>query len=120
MMIVAGRILTPLGISKIRATPTWCLYSAGAAVLLFTALYWLCDVKGKTAWAAFVRAAGSNTLLTYLLPDLCYFCFLALGITYFNTHLNSGVPGVLKTLAFTGLMLFFASALTRAKVRLQL
>ena len=43
--LIAGWLLTPLGISKIRATPTWSLYSIGAAVLLFTALYWICDVE---------------------------------------------------------------------------
>jgi heparan-alpha-glucosaminide N-acetyltransferase len=48
--LAAGWLLTPLGISKIRATPTWSLYSIGAAVLLFTALYWICDVKKQTAW----------------------------------------------------------------------
>lgn len=119
-LLVAGFVLTPLGISKIRATPTWCLYSAGTAVLLFTALYWLCDLKGKTAWAGFVRPAGSNTLLTYLLPDLWYFFFLAIGVTFLDTHLNSGTPGVFKTLVFTALMLSFAWLLTRAKIRLQL
>ncbi|WP_263384331.1 DUF5009 domain-containing protein [Granulicella arctica] len=119
-LLLLGLLLTPLGISKIRATPTWCLYSAGAAVLLFTVLYWLCDVRGKTAWADFVRPAGANTLLTYLLPDLWYFIFLALGFAYLDTHLNAGLPGVLKTVCFTALMLWFARLLTRAKIRLQI
>jgi heparan-alpha-glucosaminide N-acetyltransferase len=65
LMLAAGRVLTPFGISKIRATPTWCLYSIGASVLLFTLLYWICDVKQWTRWAFPVHAAGSNTLLTY-------------------------------------------------------
>ena len=119
-LLLAGFLLTSLGISKIRATPTWCLYSSGAAVLLFTGLYWICDVCGKTAWASFVRPAGSNTLLTYLLPDFWYFFFLACNITYLDTHMSVGLPGVVKTLIFTALMLSFAWALTRARVRLQL
>ncbi|MBB5057965.1 putative acyltransferase [Granulicella aggregans] len=119
-LVFAGFLFTPLGISKIRATPTWCLYSSGTAVLLFTGLYWICDVRGKTAWASFVRPAGSNTLLTYLLPDLWYFFFLACNITYLDTHMNAGLPGVIKTFAFTALMLFFAWVLTRARIRLQL
>src|SRR6185437_10067874 len=49
--LAAGRILTPLGISKIRATPTWTLYCVGAAVLMFTLLYWVCDVKQWRSWA---------------------------------------------------------------------
>jgi predicted acyltransferase len=120
LVLIAGMICTPLGISKIRATPTWSLYSIGAAILLFTLLYWICDVKRKTAWAFLIRPAGANTLLTYLLPDLWYFLFAALGVTYLDTHLSLGWPAVVKTVVFTLLMLAVASVLTRAKVRLQL
>jgi heparan-alpha-glucosaminide N-acetyltransferase len=120
LMLVAARVLTPFGISKIRATPTWSLYSIGASVLLFTLLYWICDVKQWTRWAQPVRAAGSNTLMTYLLPDVWYFLMVSLGITYLDTHLNVGWPGVLKTLIFTGLILAAATGLTKAKVLLQL
>src|SRR5215469_14613845 len=117
---IAARLLTPLGISKIRATPTWCLYSIAAAVLCFAALYWLCDVKEQTSWAAFVRSAGSNTLTTYLLPDFYYYLLSALGITWFTTHLSFGWPGVARTVVFTACMLALSALLTRWKVRLQL
>ena len=120
LALVAGRLLTPLGVSKIRATPTWCLYSIAAATLLFTVLYWVCDVKGGRRWVAAFRPAGLNTLLTYLLPDLWYFALGSAGIAYFGTHWNTGWPGVARTAAFTVAMLGVAAALTRAKVRLQL
>jgi heparan-alpha-glucosaminide N-acetyltransferase len=120
LALIAGWVCTPLGISKIRATPTWSLYSIGASILLFTVLYWICDVKRLTSWAFPVRAAGANTLLTYLLPDLWYFLFAAMGITYLDTHLAVGWPAVVKTAAFTVLMLGLASVLTKARVRLQL
>lgn len=119
-VLIAGWVCTPLGISKIRATPTWSLYSIGASILLFTVLYWICDVKCLTVWAFPVRAAGANTLLTYLLPDLWYFLFAAMGVTYLDTHLAVGWPAVVKTVAFTVLMLGLTSALTKARVRLQL
>jgi heparan-alpha-glucosaminide N-acetyltransferase len=120
LMLAAGRALTPFGISKIRATPTWCLYSIGASVLLFTLLYWICDVKQWTRWALPIRAAGSNTLLTYLLPDVWYFLMVSLGVTYLDTHFNFGWHGVVKTLVFTFFILAVATGLTKAKVRLQL
>ena len=119
LMLVAGWILTPFGISKIRATPTWSLYSIGAAILAFTLLYWVCDLKQWTKWAFLVRAAGDNTLTTYLLPDLWYYLTAVIGFTYIDKHLTYGWPGVVKTFAFTFFMLALASALTRAKVRLQ-
>ena len=120
LTLIAGWISTPLGISKIRATPTWTLYSIGGAILLFTLLYWICDVKKQTSWAFLLRPAGSNTLLTYLLPDLWYFLFAWLGITYLDTHLTLGWPAVVKTVVFTIFMLCIAWILTKAKLRLQL
>ena len=120
LMLIGGWICVPLGISKIRATPTWSLWCIGAAMLLFTLLYWICDLKRQTKWAFFVKAAGSNTLLTYLLPDLWYFLFAAMGVTYLDTHLAVGWPAVIKTVVFTMLMLSLAALFTRAKVRLQL
>ena len=59
--LLAGWLLTPLGISKIRATPTWGLYSAGAATLAFLALYWVCDVHKHVRWAAIVKPAVQHT-----------------------------------------------------------
>ena len=120
LMLAAGRALTPFGISKIRATPTWSLYSIGASVLLFTLLYWICDVKQWTRWAFPVHAAGSNTLLTYLLPDLWYFLMVSMGVTFLDTHFSFGWPGIVKTLIFTFFILAVATGLTKAKVRLQL
>jgi heparan-alpha-glucosaminide N-acetyltransferase len=118
-MLVAGWLLTPLGISKIRATPTWSLYSAGAAVLVFTLLYWVCEIKQRTQWAFFVRAAGENTLTTYLLPDLWYFLSISAGIAFLDTHFIVGWPGVVKTFAFTFIILGLARVVTRLNVRLQ-
>jgi heparan-alpha-glucosaminide N-acetyltransferase len=118
--LLCGWLLTPLGISKIRATPTWCLYSIGCSVLLFTLLYWVCDVRRAVRWAAFTRPAGENTLLTYLLPDLYFFIASACGFTYFAEHANTGFAGVLRCLIFTALILALASLLTRWKLRLQI
>ena len=118
--VAAGCLTIPLGISKIRATPAWTLWNIGAAVVAFTALYWICDQRRRTAWAAPVHAAGSNTLLTYLLPDVSSFFFAAVGVSYFETHFNQGRPGVIKAVVFTAVMLLLGSVLTRARLRLQL
>lgn len=120
LSLVVGCSLTPLGISKIRATPTWSLYSIGAAVLLFTALYWICDIKKNTGWAFFVRPAGSNTLTTYLLPDLWYFILVAAGIHYFETHFNYGWPGAVESVIFTAFILTVSGFVTRLGIRLRL
>ncbi len=118
--LAAGWLLVPLGISKIRATPSWALWSIGAAAILYTFLYWLCDLKGYTSWAFLLKPAGSNTLTTYLLPDLWNVVLGVLGITWLDSHFPTGAPVVIKTILFTIFILLLARLLTRAKVRLQL
>jgi predicted acyltransferase len=113
LLFVAGLVLLPFGISKIRATPTWCLFTAAAAMLILVGLHWLCDVRQKTRWAAFAKPAGTNTILTYLLPDLYYF---GIGLSFFN----QGLPGVLRAVIFTGVMLGLSALLTRWNIRMQL
>jgi len=113
-------LLIPLGISKIRATPTWSLYSIAAATFLFILLYWVCDMRRRQGWAWLVRPAGGNTLTTYLLPDLWAFVCGAVALTWWDMHYKYGWPGVVKTLIFTFAILILARILTRAKIRLQL
>jgi heparan-alpha-glucosaminide N-acetyltransferase len=116
----AGWFLRPLGISKIRATPTWALWTVAASCVLFTLLYWLCDLKKKTGWAWLVRPAGSNTLLTYLIPDIYYFAVALTGTDWILGHWDHGWPGILRALCFTIAILLVAHAATRARLRLQL
>lgn len=118
--LAVGWWCVPLGISKIRATPSWSLWCIGAAIAIFTFLYWLCDRKGQVSWAYLFRPAGANTLTTYLLPDFWYYALGVLSITWLDTHLETGWPAVLKTVAFTIFMLLLSRLLTMAKVRLQL
>jgi predicted acyltransferase len=120
LMIVAAVLLSSLGISKIRATPTWCLGSAGVAAILLAALYWLCDVKGHSKWAWLLVAAGGNGLLTYLLPDFWDYISAVTHSTWYDWYFNHGTAAVLKTVAFTILILLIAKGLTRLKLRLQL
>jgi len=120
LAFAAGWFLRPLGISKIRATPTWALWTVAACCVLFTALYWVCDVSKRTAWAWLVRPAGSNTLLTYLIPDIYYFFVALTGTAYLQDHWSQGWPGVIRAAAFTVAMLLVAHAATRARLRMQL
>jgi len=115
--LVAGWFLTPLGISKIRATPTWCLYCIAANIVIYALLFWICDVKRRTNWASFIRPAGSNALTTYLVPDLYYF---AVAGSALESYFIYGWPGVVRAIVFTAVMLAVAALLTRWRVRMQL
>lgn len=118
--LIAAWLLAPLGISKIRATPTWCLASVGASVLCFMLLYWICDVMGKTRWAFFAKPAGENTLLTYLLPDIYSYLAAFVGFTFFDGYFQTGASGVLGAVVFTFVILAVAAVLTRMRIRMQL
>ncbi len=120
LTFVAGWLLAPLGISKIRATPTWALWTTAACCALFALLYWLCDVRKWTGWAWLVRPAGSNTLLTYLVPDFYYFLAGLTGLEYLLGHWNAGWPGITRAVCFTIAILLIARLLTKARLRMQL
>jgi predicted acyltransferase len=117
---IVGWLLAPLGISKIRATPTWALWTIAASCALFSALYWICDVRKLTGWAWLVRPAGSNTLLTYLVPDIYYFLAGLMGFESLLGHWDAGWPGILRAVCFTIGILLIARVLTRARLRMQL
>ncbi len=117
VLLALGTIFLPLEISKNRATPSWSLYCSAVAALLFLLLYWIADLHGHTRWAAFVKPAGSNTLLTYLLP----FLWSAIPpLDRLSGHWEAGTPGVIRAFCFTGLILAMAGILSRLKLRLQL
>ena len=96
--LAAGYLLKPLGISKIRGTPTWCLYTIAFAVAAFTLLYWVCDIKKRTGWAFAFRPAGSNTAHD-LSSDYWNMILSLLGITFFGEHFGYGWHGVANRLA---------------------
>jgi len=59
-------------ISKSKATPSWGMICSGISFLLFILIYYVVDVKGKKAWATFLKPAGEHSLTTYLAPSLLY------------------------------------------------
>jgi heparan-alpha-glucosaminide N-acetyltransferase len=117
--ILAGAAwaLTPLGVSKLRDTPAWCLYCAAANTLVVVLLYWVADIKHWTRWAAFVKPSGSNALLAYMLAYVAYFIPVIFRLTADGT---AGWYGVIRSLLFAALVLVVTAVLTHFKFRLQI
>ena len=117
--IVAGALLRPAyTISKIYASPTWCLYSAAICIALFAALYALVDLRGHARWTRWLAPVAAQPLVAYLIP------FVVVGIedalhVGFPDALNRGAAGVGFSVAFA-LFVLGATALVIRKVRLQL
>jgi predicted acyltransferase len=116
-MLLAGWLLMPFGLAKIGATPSWCLFSAAICVIVFMVLYWIVDIHKKTSWAGFMKPAGSNPLLTYILPDIYYAAF---GLYHFMGIAGEGWPGVIRSAIFSLFILGVSAIMTRLKIRLQL
>lgn len=115
---IAGFFLTSVGgISKIYATPSWALYSVAACCFLFPFIYWLVDVKGYSYWANFLKPAGTNPLLTYILPYMFYAVF---SVTYLGDTFNNGFLGIMRSILFSLFILGIAALLTRWKIILKL
>jgi len=120
-LFIAGYILRPwYKISKIYATPTWCLYSAGICCVIFGLLYWLIDIKGKSKWTSFFKPAATNPLLTYIIPGILFSFFSLFKISIFPKSLRYGIPGILWSLFFAVAVMYMAKGLNKLKIRMQL
>ena len=108
ILFLIGFALQPLGISKNRDTPTWCLYCTAANLLIALSLFWIADVKGWRAWANFAKSAGENPLLPYF---LAYVPFLLRQLYWMTAIRTSGSWGVLRATLLTGLVLVVSGAI---------
>jgi len=117
VLFMAGWLLMPFGLAKIGSTPSYTLFSSGICILIFMGMYLLVDVKGHSKWAAFMKPAGSNPLLTYILPDIYY---AIMGLSHAHIITPEGWPGVLRALVFSLFILGVSALMTRFRIRLQL
>lgn len=125
-LITAGYLLRPYHhISKINATESFTLITAGINLLGFLVFYALLDVFKWRAWAAFLIPAGTNALLAYIIPDYWDNLLQLLGLgklwwaaawPYFET---GGLPGILNAAAVTAFMILLTQVLTRLGLKLR-
>jgi heparan-alpha-glucosaminide N-acetyltransferase len=120
ILFASGFFLRPAyQISKIWATPTWALYSAGICTLIFIFLYWLIDLKKVSGWTSFFRPAAANPLLTYIIPFILLALFRLLGISWPDIFYQ-GFYGIVWSIVFAVLVMTAVRGLNKLKIRLQL
>jgi predicted acyltransferase len=118
---VVGCFLRPhFGISKIKGTPSWTMFSAAICTVLFYFLYWLMEVKKQTKWSDFLMPAAANPLLIYILPGVIYYFNLAFKIEIIPEYFREGIPGIIWSLVFSIIMLFVMKICNKYKIQLQL
>ena len=121
LLFVAGYFFKPYyKISKIYATPTWALYSAGISCIIFCFLYWIIDIKGVRRWTDFFKPVATNPLLAYIMPGIMYALFGSLHVAVVPAFMQSGLPGILWSLLFAIAIVFMVRGLNKLNIKLQL
>ena len=118
---IAGYLLRPYyAISKIYATPAWCLYSVVICCVLFSILYWLTDILKFDTWTRFFQPAASNPLLVYILPGIIMYLQIWLGLYFMPAEFHQGISGISWSVCYAVFIMFLAIGLNKLKIRLQL
>ena len=121
LFFTTAYLLRPyFGISKIKGTPSWTMFSATICTVLFYFFYWLMEIKKQTKWSDFFMPAAANPLLIYILPGVIYYFNLAFKIEIIPEYFREGVPGIVWSLVFSTIMLFVMKICNKYKIQLQL
>jgi predicted acyltransferase len=120
VLAAAAFMLRPyFKISKIYATPSWCLYCAAICVVVFALLYWVVDIRGRDGWTRLIDPAASNPLVTYLLPFIVLSVLTLVGLDTPEV-LHSGWPGVLWAAVYACIIVGLVALLSRRGVALKI
>ena len=124
---LAGFAIRPVGgISKIYDTPSWVCLSLAFSLLTYAFIVYWVDMKGHKSNFKWILPAGTSTLTCYLLPYIYYSLY---DIAYHNPwkfnirlpHLmREGVPGLIKSMLFSLLIITIAGYLEKRKLRLKI
>lgn len=106
-------------ISKIQSTPTWVLLCSGIALIFFAIIYFLVDVKGKSAWFSSIKTAGTSTLTCYLVPYWYYSIANLSGIAL-PDFLTTGLVGLIKSLVYAFIVIGITTLLGKLKIKLKI
>ena len=87
-------------ISKIQATPTWAFFCLAIFLAAFAVLHLITDIRGWTKWAQPISPAGTATLTCYTIPYIWYAVQSLFGLSW-PAALTDGIPGLIKALAFS-------------------
>jgi heparan-alpha-glucosaminide N-acetyltransferase len=120
VLLVMGFYSRPYwGISKIGATPSWVWICSAITILAFMIIFWMSDIKKKAGWFDFIKPAGTNTLLCYLIPYFAYAIVVASQVTYPEFFLT-GIVGLIKSFLFSLLVVWIAGQLGKRGLQLKL
>jgi len=106
-------------INKISGTPTWVLLSLSSAFIFYAFIFWIVDISGHVEWYSTINVAGTATLTCYLVPYF-YYSFLQMFEIQFPVLLNTGYLGLLKSLLFSLLIIFFTKVMVKNRIQIKI
>jgi predicted acyltransferase len=120
LLIVLSVITRPYWkLAKLGATPAWLFLCSAFTIIGFVVVYWLCDVKRRANWFNFIKPAGTDTLLCYLIPYFLYAIFRAVHLQWPEFIITGGV-GLSKSLGIALLCVYITGLLNKVGVKLKL
>jgi len=127
MWLIAGCAAAALlldsayGVSKNRATPSWCLWACAVTAALWYVFYLISDVRPWKIISRPLALVGQNVLLAYLISELLPGLLDALRLGDGYGRLAANLPMAIARSAFCAAVILFASAaLNRLGFRLKL
>jgi len=121
LVLIALSIITRpyWGLAKLGATPAWLFLCSAFTLLAFTLIYWVADVWKKNNWFYFIKPAGTDTLLCYLIPYFVYALVRIVGYKLPDLFLTGGL-GLLKSFCFALLCVLITRSLNRIGLKLKI
>ena len=120
LLILASIAVRPnWGLAKLGATPAWLFLCSAITLISFLFIYWLVDIRGKSTWFNFVKPAGTNTLLCYLIPYFSY-AFMRIFQLHLPAFFLNGIIGLMKSLAFALFCVYITRILAKGGIKLKL
>lgn len=120
VLCILSAVTRPIwGLSKQAATPAWLFLCSAFTLAGLLIINRMTKSSGGAAWLNFARPAGTDTLLTYLMPFFVYAAAVATGLHLPEFMLTGGI-GLLKSMAFAMLCVWLTSLLSGAGVKLRL
>ncbi|MBN2485741.1 MAG: DUF5009 domain-containing protein [Bacteroidales bacterium] len=121
LLVLSGIMLRPaFYVSKIFATPSWAMFSSAASIILFGLLHYVTDVRQINKWTNFFKPAGTNPLLTYIVPFIIASVFTLTNFYFLPDSFRTGIYGILFSAAYSVLVIWLVKLLNKFKIRLQL
>jgi len=113
-LFFAGFLLRPLyGAFKGAATPSWSLYSAAIACLIYLVLYYVIEIWNMRRWTKGIIPFGENPLLPYFLNFGIHPLLVVLHVESITSRFDSGMAGGVRVIIYSAIVLGLAAWLTR-------